>query len=79
MTTKTPADITAPHYADLNGRIACREHIGYAASAYLEAHPDATEIDTELTSWERLGARDKFYLAKEFGTKVLCETCRSLA
>lgn len=75
-TAHTPTDVAEAHYCDLNGRISCTGHIGAAATAYLMAEPKAKVVETSLTVWVRLTAREKFDLVKEMDTKTLCETCR---
>lgn len=81
--TKTVTDITAPHYEDLNGSIACFKHIGCSAQGVIENNPKVKAFNTDLTRWVRMTARDKFEFAKFLANnidgatgKVICESCR---
>jgi hypothetical protein len=45
-------------FVNQNGRVVCLEHGGGYLRTYMNAHPDATSVDTPLDSWERLLMRD---------------------
>ena len=64
-------------YCDLNGRIACMDHIGNEAKSKLRGTKTPATITTSLTQWEKMTDQE----ASEFGELVgldhtICETCR---
>ena len=66
MTTTTT--IYYPLWMDLNGRVACADHIGAEASALLAAKPQRRSISTTMTVWRPVSAADHWY---QWG----CESC----
>ena len=69
--------ITETFYADLNGRIACTDHVGVEASAKLSNGKLPKTITTSLTKWYKMTDQE----ASEFSELVgldhtICESCR---
>lgn len=78
MTTNTTT--TKTYWDDLNGRICCPDHLGYSASAALQANPTTRVIETDLTVWTRMTDDDiaewSDYLATVHFETEVCESCR---
>lgn len=53
-------------FIDLNGRVSCQKHLGAYATAALKRKPNAMNIQTPITKWQRL----------PIGYDFDCEACR---
>ena len=59
---------TTALWMNLNGRVACADHIGAEASALLAAKPQRRSISTFSTVWKPVSAADRAWGAA-------CESC----
>jgi hypothetical protein len=67
-------------YQDLNGRLACFDHIGAYAQAAFSRSPRSRRQETPLTVWERLSKADISSIDEEFAKygmegSVMCDEC----
>jgi hypothetical protein len=68
---------TTSFWSDLNGRIACEDHIGFEASSKLSTNKSRKSIKTSMTVWSKMTKKE----ATEFSDLVghdhsICESCR---
>ena len=70
------------YWTDLNGTVACSQHLGVSASAVLAQSPLARTLVSDLTVWERM-SRDELAEWMAFleghGESHACEFCRGRA
>lgn len=70
------------YWTDLNGTVACSQHLGMSASAVLAQSPRARTLVSDLTVWERM-SRDELAEWMAFleghGESHACEFCRGRA
>ena len=52
------ADTKTELWSDLGGMVACRDHLGGYATYALEDNPRLRKIETPLTVWRKLTAKD---------------------
>ena len=62
-------------YSDLNGRLACPNHMGSAAESAMNGKTPE-RVRTTLTVWERYNDEDIAYFTQEVGFAPECESCR---
>jgi hypothetical protein len=68
---------TTSFWSDLNGRIACEDHIGFEASSKLSTNKSRKSIKTSMTIWSKMTIKE----VREFSELVgldhtICESCR---
>lgn len=61
-------------FSDLDGRLACEEHLGAEALALLERKPKARTLRTTLTVWTRWGVAE-IAAAQRHRWVPKCERC----
>jgi hypothetical protein len=67
----------ATFYCDLNGRIACTDHVGIEASAKLSGGKRPRTIRTSLTQWEKMSEKEMTEFSELVGLDhTICESCR---
>ena len=65
-------------WSDLNGRIACQDHIGFEASTKLSANKSRKTITTSSTEWVKMTQREATEFSELVGLDhTICESCRS--
>ena len=65
-------------WSDLNGRIACQDHIGFEASTKLSANKSRRTITTSSTEWVKMTQREATEFSELVGLDhTICESCRS--
>jgi hypothetical protein len=69
---------TTSFWSDLNGRIACQEHIGFEASTKLSTNKSRKTITTSSTQWVKMTQREATEFSELVGLDhTICESCRS--
>jgi len=64
-------------WSDLNGRIACEDHIGFEASAKLSTNKSRKKITTSMTTWSKMTTAETTEFAELVGCEhTICESCR---
>jgi hypothetical protein len=56
-------------WSNNNGMVACGQHLGFAATAALQAKPKARKLETSLDTWRRLPKSER---SEPWGA---CEKC----
>ena len=65
-------------WSDLNGRIACQDHIGFEASTKLSTNKSRRTITTSSTEWVKMTQREATEFSELVGLDhTICESCRS--
>ena len=65
-------------WSDLNGRIACQDHIGFEASTKLSTNKSRKTITTSSTQWVKMTQREATEFSELVGLDhTICESCRS--
>jgi len=68
---------TTSFWSDLNGRIACEDHIGFEASTKLSTNKSRKSIKTSMTIWSKMTAKEKTEFSDFIGhNQSICESCR---
>lgn len=68
---------TMAFWEDLNGRVACENHIGNEAKFALEIRKTAKSITTSMTKWYKMSQAEVTEFAQLVGhDKSICESCR---
>lgn len=69
---------TTSFWSDLNGRIACQDHIGFEASTKLSTNKSRKTITTSSTQWVKMTQREATEFSELVGLDhTICESCRS--
>jgi hypothetical protein len=69
---------TTSFWSDLNGRIACQDHIGFEASTKLSTNKSRKTITTSSTQWVKMTQREATEFSELVGIDhTICESCRS--
>jgi hypothetical protein len=69
---------TTSFWSDLNGRIACQNHIGFEASTKLSTNKSRKTITTSSTQWVKMTQREATEFSELVGLDhTICESCRS--
>ena len=67
------------YWTDLNGTVACSQHLGMSATAVLSLSPLARTLRTDLTVWERMTKEELtewMAFLEGHGETHACEMCR---
>jgi hypothetical protein len=69
---------TTSFWSDLNGRIACQDHIGFEASTKLSTNKSRKTITTSSTQWVKMTQKEATEFSELVGLDhTICESCRS--
>jgi hypothetical protein len=69
---------TTSFWSDLNGRIACQNHIGFEASTKLSTNKSRKTITTSSTQWVKMTQKEATEFSELVGLDhTICESCRS--
>jgi hypothetical protein len=69
---------TTSFWSDLNGRIACQNHIGFEASTKLSTNKSRKTITTSSTQWVKMTDQEATEFSELVGLDhTICESCRS--
>jgi len=64
-------------WSDLNGRIACEDHIGFEASSKLSTNKSRKTIKTSMTTWSKMTTKETTEFSELVGLDhTICESCR---
>jgi hypothetical protein len=64
-------------WSDLNGRIACEDHIGFEASSKLSTNKSRKTIKTSITTWSKMTTKEATEFSELVGLDhTICESCR---
>lgn len=70
---------TRTYWSSTGGEVACEKHIGYSASAELQANPKARTLYGACDTWHRMTKpelADWLEFLTEYGHTEACESCR---
>ena len=68
---------TASFWSDINGQIACEDHIGFEASSKLSTNKSRKAIKTSMTIWTKMTAKEVTEFSELVGLdRSICESCR---
>jgi len=68
------------YWTSNGGQVSCGKHIGYSATAELEANPKARVLYGACDTWHRMTKADLTEWIKfleDYGQTEPCETCRN--
>ena len=69
---------TTSFWSDLNGRIACQNHIGFEAATKLSTNKSRKTITTSSTQWVKMTQKEATEFSELVGLDhTICESCRS--